>query len=99
VLAPMAPHMTAELWERRRGGHIHEEPWPAFDADMAAAETVTMVVQVNGKVRDRIDVAADVSEDEMRAAALASDRVQEQLGGRKPKKVIVVPPKLVNVVG
>jgi len=99
VLAPMAPHVTAELWKRRRGGHIHEEAWPEFDADMAQAETVTMVVQVNGKVRERFEVDADIGEDAMRELALGSPAVQEHLGGADPRKVIVVPPKLVNVVG
>ncbi|HLF99032.1 MAG TPA: leucine--tRNA ligase [Acidimicrobiia bacterium] len=98
VLAPMAPHITAELWDRRRGGHIHEESWPAFDAALAQAELVTMIVQVNGKVRDRIEVAAEISEDEMRELAMASAKVQESLDGGDPRKVIVVPPKLVNVV-
>jgi leucyl-tRNA synthetase len=99
VLAPMAPHITAELWERRRGGHIHEEAWPAYDPELAQAESVTMVVQVNGKVRDRIEVDAAIGDDEMRVLALASPRVQEILAGRDPQKVIVVPPKLVNIVG
>jgi leucyl-tRNA synthetase len=98
VLAPMTPHVTAELWERRRGGHIHEETWPAYDAELAQAETVTMVVQVNGKVRDRIEVDAGIAEAEMRALALASERVQEVLDGKEPRKVIAVPPKLVNLV-
>ena len=99
VLAPMTPHITAELWERRRGGHIHEQPWPSFEAELAAAETVTMIVQVNGKVRDRIDVDAGIGESEMRERALGSPRVQEHLGGRQPRNVIIVPPKLINLVG
>ncbi len=101
VLAPMAPHISAELWERRHGAgaHLHEEPWPAHDAELAKAETVTMIVQVNGKVRDRIDVDATITEEEMEKAALASARVQEHLGGRAPRNVIIVRPKLVNIVG
>jgi len=99
ALAPMAPHVTAELWERRRGGHVHEEPWPAYDPALAEAERVTMIVQVNGKVRDRIEVDAEIGEAQMRELALASERVQELLGGREPRNVVVVPPKLVNVVG
>jgi leucyl-tRNA synthetase len=99
ALAPMAPHVTAELWERRRGGHVHEEPWPAYDPALAEAERVTMIVQVNGKVRDRIEVDAEIDEAQMRELALASERVQELLGGREPRNVVVVPPKLVNVVG
>jgi leucyl-tRNA synthetase len=99
VLAPMTPHIAAELWEMRRGGHVHEEPWPTFDRSLAQAETVTMIVQVNGKVRDRMEVDAGITEEQMRARALASPRVQEHLGGREPRKVIAVPPKLVNLVG
>jgi len=101
VLAPMAPHISAELWERRHGAgaHVHEEPWPAYDAELAKAETVTMIIQVNGKVRDRIDVDAAISEVEMEKVALASARVQEHLGGRAPRNVIIVRPKLVNLVG
>jgi leucyl-tRNA synthetase len=101
VLAPMAPHISAELWERRHGAgaHIHDEPWPTFDAELAKAETVTMIVQVNGKVRDRIDVDAAITEEEMEKLALASARVQEHLGGRTPRNVIIVRPKLVNIVG
>jgi leucyl-tRNA synthetase len=99
VLAPMTPHITAELWEMRGGGHIHEERWPSYDPDLARAETVTMIVQVNGKVRDRIEVEADITEDEMETRALQSLRVQEHLGGRPPRKVVAVPPKLINLVG
>jgi leucyl-tRNA synthetase len=101
VLAPMAPHISAELWELRHGAgaHIHEQPWPASDPELAKAETVTMVVQVNGKVRDRIDVDATITEEEMEKVAMASSRVQENLAGRTPRNVIIVRPKLVNIVG
>ena len=77
---------------------MHEQPWPASDPELAKAETVTMIVQVNGKVRDRIDIDASTSEVEMEKAALASARVIEHLGGRTPRNVIIVPPKLVNFV-
>jgi leucyl-tRNA synthetase len=97
LLAPMAPHVTAELWELRHGAHVHEEPWPVHDPAMLAVDSVTMVVQVNGKVRDRIEVPPDVSEDDARQLALASDHVVPYLSG-DPKKVIVRPPKLVNIV-
>jgi leucyl-tRNA synthetase len=101
VLAPMAPHISAELWERRHGAgaHVHEQRWPSYDPELAKAETVTMIVQVNGKVRDRIDVDASISEEEMEKVAMASSRVQEHLGGRTPRNVIIVRPKLVNIVG
>ena len=83
LLAPMTPHVTAELWERRHGAgpSVHAQPWPSFDPELVRAETVTMVVQVNGKVRDRIEVDPDISEDEARDLALASARVVEALAG------------------
>ena len=98
VMAPMAPHLTAELWERRHGGHIHEQRWPEADPAMLTITSTTMVVQVNGKVRDRIDVDPAVDGPEAERLALASAKVQELLHGRPPQKVIVRPPKLVNVV-
>jgi leucyl-tRNA synthetase len=99
LLAPMAPHITAELWERRHPGeHIHEQSWPEADATMAAEETVVMVVQVNGKVRDRINVKPSIDEAEMEILALESPKVQEVLDGHKPKRVIARPPRLLNLV-
>ncbi|HVL50367.1 MAG TPA: leucine--tRNA ligase [Actinomycetota bacterium] len=99
LLAPIAPFLTEELWHRYGNqGSIHQEPWPEYDAELAAVEKVTMVVQVNGKVRDRIDVPAEIAEEEMRSLALSSERVKEYLNGKQPVKVISVPPKLVNVV-
>jgi leucyl-tRNA synthetase len=99
LLAPMAPHITAELWERRHPGeHVHDQRWPEADPVLAAEEQVTMVVQVNGKVRDRIQVDASIGAAEMERVALASARVQEHLGARAPAKVVSRPPKLVNVV-
>jgi leucyl-tRNA synthetase len=99
VMAPMVPHVTAELWERRHPGeHVHEQRWPVADPALVAQETVTMVVQVNGKVRDRIEVDAGIDAAEMERRAVASAKVQAVLDGRKPRKVVSVPPKLVNVV-
>ena len=72
LLAPLVPHVAAEAWERRHGegAMVHAEPWPTFDPELARSESVTMVVQVNGKVRDRIEVSPDITEDE--AVALAA---------------------------
>jgi leucyl-tRNA synthetase len=98
VLAPMTPHLTAEAWELRHGDHIHLRPWPVADPALAAEEAVTMIVQVNGKVRDRIEVSPSIGEEEAEAVALASASVVEALGGRTPTRVIVRPPKLVNLV-
>jgi leucyl-tRNA synthetase len=100
VLAPMAPHMTAEAWERRHGSgaRIHAEKWPTYDAGLVRAEKVTMVVQVDGKLRDRIEVSTDIDEEQAIAAALASQRVKAELGGAEPARVVARPPRLVNVV-
>jgi leucyl-tRNA synthetase len=98
LMAPMAPHFAAEAWERRHGDHIHEHPWPKADPDLARPRTVTLVVQVNGKVRDRLEVSATLDAAEAERLALASAKVQEQLGGGKPTKVVTRPPKLVNIV-
>ena len=100
LMAPMAPHITAEMWERRRGegARIHDESWPEADPELVRLDTVTLVVQVNGKVRDRFQVSADIDEVEAERLALASDRVRDHLGDAAPRKVVVRPPKLVNIV-
>ncbi len=100
LLAVMSPHVTAELWEHRHPGEpsVHLQPWPSFDPELVRQDTVTMVIQVNGKVRDRIDVDAGISESDAEAAALASAKVIDALGGAAPKRVVVRPPRLVNVV-
>jgi leucyl-tRNA synthetase len=102
LLAPMCPHVTAELWERRHGpdSAVHAQRWPAFFPELTAQATVTMVVQVNGKVKDRIEVPATVTEDEAQALALASAAVAALVAeaGGPPERVIVRPPRLVNVM-
>ncbi|MBU1225782.1 MAG: leucine--tRNA ligase [Actinobacteria bacterium] len=99
MLAPMTPHVAHEMWEIT--GHtsmLAAEPWPAWDEELAALETVTMVVQVNGKVRDRVEVPADITEEAAGSLALASERVRAYLGDGEPDRVIVRVPNLVNVV-
>ncbi|OGO11485.1 MAG: leucine--tRNA ligase [Chloroflexi bacterium RBG_13_68_17] len=99
MMAPVTPHIAEELWERAgRPYSIHRQTWPVFDPEIARADEITLVVQVNGKVRDRILVPADISETEARQRALASEAVQRQLGERSPKQVVVVPGRLVNIV-
>ncbi len=99
LMAPVTPHIAEELWARRGQPYsVHTRQWPAFDAALAAEEEVTVIVQVNGKVRDRLTLPAGANEAESRAAALASPRVAEWLDGKTPRKVIVVPGKLVNIV-
>jgi leucyl-tRNA synthetase len=99
LLAPVSPHITEELWARRGLPYsIHEQLWPQWDDDVAREEQISLIVQVNGKTRDRIEVAADLSDDELRAVALASDKVSRRLDGQAPRQVIVVRGKLVNIV-
>jgi leucyl-tRNA synthetase len=99
LMAPVAPHVAEELWARRKQPYsIHTQAWPVFDPAAAAEDEVTLVLQVNGKVRDRITMPAGLSEDDARTAALKSEAVQRYLEGKEPLKVIVVPGRLVNVV-
>jgi len=99
MMAPVTPHIAEELWERLgRPYSIHVQDWPAFDAQVARADEITLVIQVNGKVRDRIVVPADIAEAEARRLALASEAVQRHLAGQEPKQVVVVPGRLVNIV-
>jgi leucyl-tRNA synthetase len=100
LLAPLAPHITEELWhEVGHNESVHVQPWPEFDPALTLDEVVTVIVQVNGKVRDRLEVAQDVAEDEVRRLALASPKVQAATGGRAPRKFIYVANRhLANVV-
>jgi leucyl-tRNA synthetase len=100
LLAPMAPHLSDELWQMiGREGYTYHAPWPEADPEVAKADVLTIVVQVNGKVRDKISVDADAGERELERLALESPKVQAALQGRPVRKVIVVPGRLVNVVG
>ena len=99
MLAPMAPHVAEEMWERT--GHaysIHQQLFPTWDDELAAEEEITLVVQVNGKVRDRIPVPAGIAEADARELALGSQRVQSHIDGKTLKNVVYVPGRLVNVV-
>ena len=98
LLAPLVPHLAAEAYERRTGRHVHEEAWPVADPALLAEERCTMVVQVNGKVRDRIEVDPAIGEEAALALALASDKIQAALGGAGPSRVVARPPRLVNLV-
>lgn len=100
MMAPVAPHVTEELWTNHLGKpySIHQQLWPQVDEGAAKEDVIEIPVQVNGKVRDRIVVPADASEDEIRKAALASAIVQKYLEGKEPRKVIVAHGRLVSVV-
>jgi leucyl-tRNA synthetase len=99
MLAPMAPHMTEELWEMK--GHpysIHQQDFPTWDDDLAAEDVITLVIQVNGKVRDKIEVSANIEESEAQALAMASPKIQGFVAGKSVVKSVYVPGRLVNVV-
>jgi leucyl-tRNA synthetase len=99
LLAPSAPHLTEELWHRL--GHedsVHLQDWPSFEESLTVDPRVTLIAQVNGKVRDKIEVPADVTEEDARRLAMESPRVQPHLGGLQVRHVVYVPGRLVNIV-
>ena len=99
LLAPFAPHITEELWQQTgHTGSIHKTDWPAYDETLTQDEAFTLVVQVNGKLRERIEVAADISEQEVRELVLSNPRVATFIGEATIQKIIYIPGRLVNVV-
>jgi leucyl-tRNA synthetase len=99
MLAPFAPYLAEDCWARL--GHepsVHNQPWPVAEASLLVTDTVTCVVQVAGKVRDRLEVPVSVTEESLRELALASPAVARALAGRPVRTVIVRAPKLVNIV-
>jgi leucyl-tRNA synthetase len=100
LLAPFAPHMTEEIW-REVLGHttsIHLEKWPEYDPKLLIEEKFELVIQVNGKVRDTVEVEANITEERAKELALQNERIRSFLGSKEPKKLIYVPKKLVNIV-
>ncbi len=98
LIFPFAPHLGAELYESLEGTRVWEEPWPEADQAMLTSETISLVVQVNGKRRDQIEVDADTPEEELKRLARASEAVAKHLDGKEIVKEIVVPGRLVNLV-
>jgi leucyl-tRNA synthetase len=98
LIQPYAPHIAEELWQKLGHERLWEEPWPVHDPVMLVRDTFELVVQVNGKVRDRMEVSGELSEDELVERAKASPRVQAHVDGKTVRKAIVVPRKLVNLV-
>ena len=99
LLNPLAPHVCEEMWERLgESGLLADAPWPEFDAAAATEPKIVLVVQVGGKLRDRVEVASGLSEAEATRIALASEKVRAALNGRGPSKVIYVPDRLINLV-
>lgn len=99
ILAPYAPHITEELWQKNDGeGTLFEMTWPVFDPSKVVVAEVTLMVQINGKIRDQFQGALDLSNEEVEKLALAREKVQETIGSQTVRKVIVVPNKLISIV-
>jgi leucyl-tRNA synthetase len=99
LIAPMAPHLAEECWALRgEAGMVADAAWPTFDPALLVDEQVTLAVQVNGKLRDTVTAPRGLDRSQVEALALASDNVQRQLAGAAPRKIIVVPDRLVNIV-
>jgi leucyl-tRNA synthetase len=104
LLNPFAPHISSELWERLSAefggsrGDITQESWPVYDECLLVEDEVEIVIQINGKVRDRVKMPIMATEEELKAVALSNPKVQDRIAGKPVRNVIVVPKKLVNIV-
>jgi len=99
MLAPFSPHVAEEMWEKLgHAGGLLKASWPLADPALARREELEIPIQVNGKLRSRVIAALDISEEELRTAALADEKVRAFIDGHEVVKVIVVPQRLVNVV-
>jgi leucyl-tRNA synthetase len=99
MLAPLCPHVAEELWQRLgHDGSLAGGPFPVADEQYLVVESIEYPIQINGKLRSRISVAATATEDELRAAVLADEKIAAIVDGGTPRKVIVVPNRLVNIV-
>src|SRR5438045_2302242 len=104
LLNPFAPHVTSELWDQVNAGFkdvrgdITDEKWPAYDEQLLVEDEVEIVMQINGKVRDRMKMSISATEEEMKVAALANPKIQHLIAGSTIRKIVVVPKKLINIV-
>jgi leucyl-tRNA synthetase len=99
MLAPAAPHLAEELWQLMGHGYsIHNQPWPEWDEELAREDEITLVVQINGKVRDKITLSASVTEEEARELVLKRQKVMSYLEGKQVVKSVYVPKRLINIV-
>jgi leucyl-tRNA synthetase len=99
LMSPVAVHLTEEAWSELGGeGSIHEQPWCEWDENLAKSSSITLVVQINGKVKDKIEVDDGLSDEEMKQVAQNSPKIKSNIDGKTVVKVIVVPRKLVNIV-
>ena len=99
LMSPVAVHLTEEAWnEIVKDGSVHSQKWPEWDETLAKASTITLVVQINGKVKDKIEADEDSSQDDLKSLALSSEKIKDLISGKEVVKTIVVPKKLVNIV-
>jgi leucyl-tRNA synthetase len=104
LLSPFAPHIASELWEKLNAkftdarGDLSEQPWPAYDEGLLVEDEVEVVLQINGRVRDRMKMSSFATDEEMKTAALSDPKIQDRIAGKTVRNVIVVPKKLVNIV-
>jgi leucyl-tRNA synthetase len=99
LLSPFAPHLAEELWQKiGNQGSVFQQKWPVFDPALAQAQKINLIIQVNGRMRDKIEADPEISEEEAKAAALASPKVQNWLNNQQPKQIIFVKGRLVNIV-
>lgn len=99
ILSPFAPHLAEELWERiGLKGLASRQPWPKYDEKLIGSEKTFLMVQINGKVRDKIEVTAGISQKEAEKIAMKSEKIKSWISGKEIKKVIFVPNKLINIV-
>jgi len=107
LLAPFAPHLTEELWQRINHlqpsafslqNSIHSQPWPKYDEKLVKEETIILIIQINGKARDKIEVEADISEEKAKELVLSREKIKKWIEGKEIKKLIFVPGKLINIV-
>jgi leucyl-tRNA synthetase len=99
MMAPIVPHIAEELWMKAGGNYsIHQSEWPTADVAAAKDDEVTLVVQINGKVRDKIEISAGLSDEEIKSVAMASETIQGIVGDKEPRKVIVIKGRLINIV-
>ena len=99
LLNPFAPHLSSELWENLHSpGEITQQAWPSYDEKFLIENQVEIVIQVNGRVRDRMKVSIHASEEEIKKTVLALPKIQELIAGKEVRKIVVIPKKLVNIV-
>jgi leucyl-tRNA synthetase len=99
LMAPFTPHLCEEMWSRLgHGGLILRAPWPEFDPALAQEEKATIVVEINGKIRDKFEAAPEIGEEAIKSGALALPRIQQLLAGRTIRKIVVIKGKMINIV-